>query len=374
LFVFKATYLRCAHEPHLQTNHSFSLYEGTHTKIITPNMSPVPPLLTCLQSWPALPSSTAAPLRVLKTAISLEHKLPPNAAPQPHRIFLVPELLVSILSALPLVDLLNCYRVSSWWREILHTHMPPKKIPLPGDVETHERPIGVPYSHVSMHPALSGLENQEWPASWQYNEVGQPTTGQISLELFYHEYLSLLDDESIYRDAYIAYPPPTSVQVHCHRTAVISFSEDDNWRHAYGSGRPYLWVERDNGVRLGDVLDYIRGAVRLCDDDPWEEYASNTQDFFSPKEYVAAWDYFGDRAGDMCDNSLSHPYALGWMYYYYERNHWGRQVPSEQTRRFGLELVFSWDPLCRRRNALLEETASSDEDSDCLSDEFGWCI
>jgi hypothetical protein len=330
------------------------------------------PLLSCPESWLALPSFTAAPLRVLDTALASKHKSLPNPPLQLHRIFLIPELLVSILSVLPLEDLRNCYRVSSQWREIIHTHMPPKKIPLPGDVETYERPIAVPHGHVSMHPALSGLENQEWPASWQYNEVGQPTGGQISLELFYHEYLSLFDDESIYQDAYIAYPPPTSVQVHCHRTAVISFSDDNNWCHEDRLGWQYLQVERDDGVRLRDVLDYIRGAVRLCDDDPWEEYASRTQDFFSPKEYIAAWEYFGDHAGDMRDNNLSHPYALGWMYYYYERNHWGHQMPSEQTRRFGLELVFSWDPLSRRRNASLEEGASSEEDSDWLSDEFDW--
>lgn len=124
------------------------------------NMSAIPPIF-CQASWPALPSTTAAqsqtpikPLSVTQAATSSQSV----TQPRPHPIFVVPELLIGVLSALPLKDLRNCYRVLSWWREVIHAHMPPDKIPLPGHVDISDNriggPTGAPSEPVLIHSAL----------------------------------------------------------------------------------------------------------------------------------------------------------------------------------------------------------------------------
>jgi hypothetical protein len=214
----------------------------------------------------------------------------PSKADSTHAIFLIPELLVQILSELPDNDLKTCYRVSPRWGDILRAHLPPEKLPLPESPPSYRPLIHDLPGNVALHPLLQSslalpweLCNSPLDIAWkrfwtnncEYDAHRELINFRITLKLPIDAWFALFENENqIWRSTYMADPPPTAVEVRCGPGARL-FSHQSRWRPegytdipgctAVSASNGFVRIEREKGVRLGDVVEELRVVVVVCD-------------------------------------------------------------------------------------------------------------
>ncbi|KAF2871741.1 hypothetical protein BDV95DRAFT_607152 [Massariosphaeria phaeospora] len=232
----------------------------------------------------------------------------PEPEPEPvqlaHAIFYIPELLTTILLHVPALTLLRLQRVSLTWLHTIHASpLLRKTLHLQPDHQRRHNP--------SHNPSLNPLAHYEPTTRTAVLEPLQPSiiahlspflqlhahshapemlsidaTGHVSGALAFHRggaaYKTLLSSCSAsFRAQYVSQPPVTSVRVY--------FSTPRAWQLARKMARAgargrtvqhnraalpgafwdaqcreqYLKVEREGGVRLGDVVDEARGDAAV---------------------------------------------------------------------------------------------------------------
>jgi hypothetical protein len=234
-----------------------------------------------------------------------------------HRLFLLPELLVEIISYLPCEDLACCHLISTFFHKSLKNNLPPCKHPLPDpstypsdktllaqpirtlarDIKTHSShwmTSGMlldicddyyfwhdgAYSNLLhtlspfLHPLLAtcAVELMSGLESLVQGEMGivvRTKMGTVGFwELFgdeEEEDYSYGKERDGWRDAYLTKPSCKVVEVYCPMGAV--------WDEGYGNvlrrqgGREWqqrcVRVERERGVRMGDIVDELKGVLKV---------------------------------------------------------------------------------------------------------------
>jgi hypothetical protein len=163
----------------------------------------------------------------------------------------------------------------------MYMHFPPEEIPLPSELlpypftPTQIATMQTQSYHALLPPVLSSWNPKKMLDYWTFDSMYRPIRGTCTLKMLYHEWLTVTDDdEGAWRDGYIIWPPPTSVEVYCHNGS--KFVED--YHGTYYDGDPdgdvreegdYLWIERKEGVRWRDMLDEVTGTV-FNDVEFWE--------------------------------------------------------------------------------------------------------
>jgi hypothetical protein len=230
-----------------------------------------------------------------------------------HRLLLLPELLVEIITYLPYNDLTHCHLISSFFHKTLKNNLQPFKHPLPDpsiypsektllpqpirtlarDIEKHSAHWMTPgilldisddyyfwhdgaYSNLLhalspfLHPLLascavevvSGLE------SLVVGEMGIVLRTKMGTAAFW-ELFGEEEEEGKEREGwrvgYLTKPSCKVVEVYCPMGAL--------WDEGYGNvlrrqrGREWqqrcVRVERERGVRMGDVVDELRGVLKV---------------------------------------------------------------------------------------------------------------
>jgi hypothetical protein len=233
-----------------------------------------------------------------------------------HSVWHIPEILVHILLNLNKDDLARCYHVSHHWRDTLKTNLLPQQLPLPDTTvpqtsgttireNSHRTPL--PQSirdlavKINTEEAL-WLNFADWPVLgdeyhfWRegvledllallrphlhpflskrsYRILTIPTSLskasmgiRLETKCTIQEILNFLDNESSEWRA-LALPLPRaasrSVEMYCSGMKWDESSDSVQSRH----GRSCIRVERQKGVRMGDVIDELRGVLIPSTDD-----------------------------------------------------------------------------------------------------------
>ena len=227
-----------------------------------------------------------------------------------HSTWHIPEILVHILLNLNEDDLARCYHVSHYWKDALKNNMLPRQLVLPDTIvpqtsvftfRTDLHPIPLPKIirdlaiKIKTEEAL-WLNFAKWPILgdeyhfWREGVLedllallrphlhpflskytcGIPTIPtllsgtsmavQLQTKCAFREVLDLLDDEvSEERALKLPLPrvPSGSIEMYCLGMTWDESPESVQLRH----GRPCISVERQKGVRMGDVVDELRGVL-----------------------------------------------------------------------------------------------------------------
>ncbi|KAG9194465.1 hypothetical protein G6011_04500 [Alternaria panax] len=235
-----------------------------------------------------------------------------------HRIFLLPELLIQIISFLPPSDLRTCASVSRHWKETLRLNLHPRNLPLPDTLSPHDHATTQPHRLKKLPQLISSLAQDILFRTSQWQNAGG--LSDISDDYyFWHEgaHRDLLSALSQYlhpwlgkhmcelvgglneiaqgdmgicvrsklttaefdewflegkrkmgeMEAYLTRPVTRSVEVYCVEGAM--------WDPEYGNvlhrGVRRQWqqrcvkIERERGIRIGDVIDELRGMLRTVE-------------------------------------------------------------------------------------------------------------
>ena len=235
-----------------------------------------------------------------------------------HRIFLLPELLMEIISFLPPTDLRTCASVSRHWKETLRLNLHPRNFPLP-DTVCNDPSTPRPYILKKLPQSISSLAQDIVHRTTLWQNAG--VVLDISDDYyFWHEgaYSNLLSTLSQYLhpwlgkhvcefvggleeiargdmgicvrtklgaekldewfregerevgrersviDAYLSKPVTRKVEVYC----VEGATWDQEYVNVLQRGARKEWqqrcvkIERRNGIRLGDVVDELRGMLK----------------------------------------------------------------------------------------------------------------
>jgi hypothetical protein len=238
-----------------------------------------------------------------------------------HRIFLLPEILIQIISFLPPSDLSACASVSRHWKETLRINLHPRLLPLPGTLSLHNytttspqtlKKLPWPVSSVAQdillrttqwqnagvlldisddyyfwHESaysnlLSGLRQYLHPWLGKYlcefvGELEEITQGEMGVCIRTKSSAAEFDDwfvggERVMQEwrgleAYLTRPAIRSVEIYCVEGAV--------WDQEYGNvlrrGARREWqqrcvrIERERGIRMGDVVDELRDMLKTSE-------------------------------------------------------------------------------------------------------------
>jgi hypothetical protein len=234
-----------------------------------------------------------------------------------HRLFLLPELLVEIISYLPWEDLACCHLISTFFHKSLKNNLPPCKHPLPDtspqppcnttlpqpirtlarDIKTHSShwmTSGMlldisddyyfwhdgAYSNLLqtlspfLHPLLAtcAVELMSGLESLVQGEMGIVVRTKMGTAGFWELFGDEEEEDCSYgkenegwKDSYLTKPASKVVEIYCSMGAV--------WDKGYGNvlrrqgGREWqqrcLRVERARGVRMGDVVDELKGVLKV---------------------------------------------------------------------------------------------------------------
>lgn len=219
-----------------------------------------------------------------------------------HRIWQIPELLVQIISFLPAQDIERALHLSHYFRISLKANLPPHLRPLPDDLpirSSHKRTLSQ-----NVCDAARGVGTQEaalpeqlkmadtyfyWREAARYEVVKtlrpclHPVLGKNAAYLI-DGYESLAEGkmticlqtdiphQQLYDLAYgksmnpsngfLAVVPPTAVNVFCMRGASWDPSYANVRCRDYGGMKRWsVRVEAESGVRMGDVLNELRGTL-----------------------------------------------------------------------------------------------------------------
>jgi hypothetical protein len=90
--------------------------------------------------------------------------------PQPHAVFLIPELMIQVFNHLDAHSLRTCFHVSHYWTSVLRAHLPPEKLPLPHDwISTQPKDTAwFDDNGVWLHPALEHFCESSWWKQLRY--------------------------------------------------------------------------------------------------------------------------------------------------------------------------------------------------------------
>jgi hypothetical protein len=197
-----------------------------------------------------------------------------------HIIFHIPELLIRVLIELPDKELQRTYAVSSFWSKVLKAHLPPEKLPLPDGAPSpayKKLPWAEMTDLLQLNPALGlpGGDDSDTPHlvfSYMYS-------AKTMTRIPWHDWEALLySDDPELRNMYIVTPVlPTTVEVRIEDGADFrtTWEYEDGYNDILGSelycvpNPGCVRMERERGVRLGDMLDALRGLVAGNDCSWW---------------------------------------------------------------------------------------------------------
>lgn len=222
-----------------------------------------------------------------------------------HPLWRIPELLCKIISCLPADDISRSFHISNYFRTVLKANLAPRLHPLPDPSNTKGPRLG---THLpqdvrkqvkayieqeaatpkqlkmedayyywredarcqilhalrpSLHPLLSEHVTRLVDGYWSLAEGGVDLC--LQTDMGYHDLYNLVHGERRSdrgEGEFLIVVPPKSVTVFC--LGGVSWDllyADVKYRMYGGVQRFSIRVERERGVRLGDVLDELKGTL-----------------------------------------------------------------------------------------------------------------
>jgi hypothetical protein len=108
---------------------------------------------------------------------------------------------------------------------------------------------------------------------------------KVDIEMLHHEYEALLDSNEYRRNGYVCHPAPNCVEIWCGFGALMQARHEDTCPDGFDGVLPEILcrerfegqvtrVEREEGVTVGDPLDYTRDVI-VGEEELWKNVADN---------------------------------------------------------------------------------------------------